>query len=366
MSRDYPESDVQWMDRALTLAARALGRTTPNPAVGACVVSVDGTVVGHGSTEPAGGRHAEVVALDEAGTRASGGTLYCTLEPCAHTGRTGPCTERIVAAGIRRVVAAVEDPDPRVSGRGVTRLREAGIVVDMGLRHTEALRLNLPFFTAVTLGRPYVIAKAATSLDGCVAATPGVRTAITAAPANLRTQQWRARVDAVAVGSGTMLADDPLLTVREVYRERPLARVIFDRRLRTPPTARVFTTLASGPVIIVTAEGEPAARARAEALRATGATLVVGADGSLRDALARLVPLEIQSVLLEGGPELHGAAWRERVVDYVQAFIAPTAFGPGGVRVSPAFAASLPALFDSTVEVCGPDVSIEGYVHRVG
>ena len=365
MSPNDLVSDLQWMDRALSLAARAVGRTTPNPAVGACVVSVDGALVGHGSTEPAGGRHAEVVALDEAGARASGGTLYCTLEPCAHTGRTGPCTERIVAAGIRRVVAAVEDPDPRVSGRGVARLREAGIAVEMGLQHTAALRLNLPFFTAVTQGRPYVIAKAATSLDGCVAAAPGTRTPITAAQANLRTQ-WRARVDAVGVGSGTMLTDDPLLTVRDVYRERPLARVIFDRRLRTPATARVFSTLSTGPVIIVTADGGAAASPRAEALRAVGATLAVSAEDSLRSALARLVPFEIQSVLLEGGPEVHAAAWREGVVDYVQAFIAPSAIGPGGLRVSDAFAASLPALFDSRVEVCGPDVSIEGYVHRIG
>jgi diaminohydroxyphosphoribosylaminopyrimidine deaminase/5-amino-6-(5-phosphoribosylamino)uracil reductase len=358
-------SDQDWMARALVLAERGVGRTTPNPAVGACVVDADGVLVGHGSTERAGGRHAEVVALDEAGAAARGGTLYCTLEPCAHTGRTGPCTERIVAAGIRRVVAAVQDPDPRVRGRGFARLREAGVVVDVGVGHEPAIRLNQPFFTAVTLGRPFVIAKAATSLDGCVASAPGVRTPITSAPANLRTQHLRARVDAVAVGSGTVLTDDPRLTVREVFRERPLARIVFDRRLRTPPTARLFSTLSAGPVIIVTLP-EAALGPRAEALTAAGAMILTEAVPTLRAALERLVPLEIQSVLLEGGPSVHAAAWQEGVVDYVQAFIGPQAFGPGGLAVAPAFAASLPSLVEPCVEFCGPDVSIEGYVHRIG
>lgn len=359
-------SDADWMDRALVLAERGVGRTTPNPAVGACVVGADGVLVGQGSTERAGGRHAEVVALDQAGDAARGGTLYCTLEPCVHTGRTGPCTERILTAGIRRVVAAVEDPDPRVRGRGFARLREAGVVADVGVRHNDAVRLNLPFFTAVTQGRPFVIAKAATSLDGCVASAPGVRTAITSAPANLRTQRLRARVDAVAVGSGTVLADDPRLTVRDVVRERPLARVVFDRRLRTPPTARLFSTLAAGPVIIITSPDAAIGTGAAEALTAVGATIIVEARPTLRAALTRLVPFEIQSLLLEGGPSVHAAAWREGLVDYVQAFIGPQAFGPGGLPVAPAFAASLPALIEPRVEFCGPDVSIEGYVHRIG
>jgi len=212
VTADVVADDTFWMRRALTLAERGLGRTTPNPVVGACVVTADGVVVGHGSHERAGGPHAEVHALNEAGGHAFGATLYCTLEPCAHTGRTGPCTERIVAAGIRRVVAPVEDPDPRVRGRGFEALRRAGIDVHVGPCREAAIRLNQPFFTTVGRGRPFVILKAATSLDGCLAEQPGRRTRLTSDPANRRVQYTRARVDAIAVGSETVLVDDPVLT----------------------------------------------------------------------------------------------------------------------------------------------------------
>jgi diaminohydroxyphosphoribosylaminopyrimidine deaminase/5-amino-6-(5-phosphoribosylamino)uracil reductase len=357
-------ADGVWMHRALALARRGIGRTTPNPMVGACVVTDDGVVVGHGSHHRAGSRHAEVIALDEAGVRAAGATLFCTLEPCVHTGRTAPCTSRIIASGVRRVVAAVEDPDPRVQGRGFECLREAGVEVEVGVGRVAAIRLNQPFFTAIMSGRPFVIAKAATSLDGQVAAPGGHRTLLTAGPANRRTQRLRASVDAVAVGSGTVLADDPLLTVREVFRERPLARVIFDRRLRTPPGARLFSTLATGPVIIVTSPSGAAQRSQAEALEVAGATLLVESAPGLAPMLRRLVQLEIQSLLLEGGTTLHASAWAEGLVDYVQIYVTPHALGPGGVPLARGLASSLPELLEPRVEVWGPDIGIEGYVYR--
>src|SRR3954452_12807866 len=231
-------ADLRWMHRALEHARRGLGRTTPNPVVGACVVSRESVVVGQGAHERAGEPHAEVHALDEAGDAARGATLYCTLEPCVHLGRTGPCTDRIVAAGIRRVVAAMQDPFPQVRGRGFAALRAHGIDVDVGLCADEAARLNQPFLTTVREGRPFVIAKAATSLDGHIAAAPGCRTPLTSMAALRHAQYQRAAVDAIAVGSETVLVDDPLLTAREVFRERPLVRVVFDRRLRISPEAR--------------------------------------------------------------------------------------------------------------------------------
>ena len=354
------------MRRALALAERGAGRTTPNPIVGACVVTTEGIVVGQGAHERAGSPHAEVHALDAAGDRARGATLYCTLEPCVHTGRTGPCTERIIAAGVARVVAAIEDPDPRVSGRGFARLRERGIEVTVGVGRPAAARQNAPFLTTRRLGRPFVIMKAATSLDGRIAAGPGARTRLTSRPANLRTQYLRARVDAVGVGSGTLIADDPLLTARDIYRERPLARVVFDRRLRTPAGARVFSTLPAGPVIIMTTQQAMADTAdRVCALTAAGAQVVpVGGDTFLA-MLRALVPFDIQSLLLEGGAQLHAAAWDEGCVDGVHLYVAPRVLGPAGVPWLDSRRFSTASLLDARVEAAGPDVVIEGYVHRV-
>jgi diaminohydroxyphosphoribosylaminopyrimidine deaminase/5-amino-6-(5-phosphoribosylamino)uracil reductase len=326
------------MRRALVHARRGLGRTAPNPVVGACVVTGDGIVVGDGAHERAGEAHAEVHALDEAGAAARGATLYCTLEPCAHTGRTGPCTERIIAAGIRRVVAAMEDPFPLVAGRGFSRLREAGIQVDVGVERDAAARLNQPFLTAVRHRRPFVIAKVATSLDGGIAAAPGVRTTMTSAAALRHAQMVRARVDAIGVGAETILTDDPLLTAREVYRERPLTRVIFDRRGRVPSTAAVFSTTADGPVIVVRAE--------------------------LAEAMRDLAEQGIQSLLLEGGAALHAAVWDAGLIDYVQLYVAPVWLGDSGVRWLDGRYFSTMDLHHRRVEPLGPDVLIEGYVHR--
>jgi diaminohydroxyphosphoribosylaminopyrimidine deaminase/5-amino-6-(5-phosphoribosylamino)uracil reductase len=359
------ETDRRWMRRALEQARRGLGRTTPNPVVGACVVTDEGVVVGDGAHERAGEPHAEVHALNEAGERARGATLYCTLEPCSHTGRTGPCTERIIAAGIGRVVAAMQDPFPLVSGRGFAALRAHGITVDEGVEREAALRLNQPFLTSVRDGRPFVILKAAASIDGCIAEQTGTRTRLTSSAANRRVQYMRAQVDAVAVGSETVLVDDPMLTVRDVYRERPLTRVVFDRRLRTPPNARLFSTLAAGPVIILTSRQTILERtAHRAALEQAGATIVTPEPAGMRNALRALSAFDIQSLLIEGGAVLHGSAWDEGVVDYVQLYVAPNALGPAGVRLFDGRDVSLSSLIDAKIELLGPDTLIEGYVHR--
>lgn len=357
--------DTKWMRRALEQARRGIGRTTPNPVVGACVVTDEGVVVGDGAHERAGEPHAEVHALNEAGQSSRGATLYCTLEPCSHTGRTGPCTERIIAAGIRRVVAAMEDPFPLVSGRGFAALRAHGIEVEEGVERDAAVRLNQPFLTTIREGRPFVILKAATSIDGRIAESPGRRTQLTSAAANRRVQYLRARVDAIAVGSGTILADDPVLTAREVYRERPLTRVVFDRRLRTSPHARLFSTLSAGPVIIVTTREAVATRgAERSALERSGANVLAPEEPGMRHALRALSALDIQSVLLEGGAAVHAAAWDEGVVDYVQLYVAQVGLGSAGVPLLDGRHWSLSSLINPGVEVLGPDTLIEGYVHR--
>ncbi len=300
-------------------------------------------MVGQGYHARAGEPHAEVHALTTAGARARGGTLYCTLEPCSHTGRTGPCVHRIAEAGIARVVAAVQDPNPLVSGRGFDYLRSRGIAVEVGLGVGPAARLNQPFFTTMREGRPFVILKAAISLDGCIAAAPGKRTQLTSAPANRHAHCVRAEVDALAVGVGTILVDDPHLTPRWVFREQPFTRVIFDRQLRTPPAAQVLSTQPAGPVMIVTTAEAAAQTAVRDALERRGARIVT-ADGSIGAGLRRLPTLGITSVLLEGGAALHAAAWDEGVVDYVRLYVTPHVFGRIG---SPIPAGASPAAGDA-------------------
>ena len=357
-------ADDRWMIRALDHARRGLGRTTPNPVVGACIVAGDGVVVGQGAHERAGEAHAEVHAIVEAGDAARGATLYCTLEPCAHQGRTGPCTERIVAAGIRRVVAAMEDPFPQVNGRGFARLREHGIEVTVGVGRDAAVRLNQPFLTSVRQQRPFVILKAAASIDGRISEAPNTRTRITSAAAMRRAQYDRAWVDAVGVGSETVLVDDPLLTVREVHRERPLTRVIFDRRLRTVPAAQIFSTVAQGPVLVMTTtQALDRNRPHAEALERAGAIVIAPRPDGIEAVLHELHARNVQSIVIEGGSSLHQAVWDAKLADYVQLYVAPTALGDSGVPVASG-AFSMFALYDRRVEALGPDVMIEGYVHR--
>jgi diaminohydroxyphosphoribosylaminopyrimidine deaminase/5-amino-6-(5-phosphoribosylamino)uracil reductase len=355
-----------YMARALFHAGRGRGRTSPNPLVGAVVVSADDIVVGYGYHERAGEAHAEVRALDMAGSRARGSTLYCNLEPCCHVGRTGPCVVRIVEADVARVVAATEDPDPRVRGRGFAFLREHGVRVEVGPEAETATLLNQPFFTRIREQRPFVTLKAAVSLDGHVAAEPGRPTALTSAQANRHAHAFRAEVDAIAVGVGTVLADDPQLTARGAYRAQPLVRVVFDRQLRLPPEARVLSTGKAGPVIIVTtsAAAGRAADARRR-LERRGASIVTTRGGTLREAMSRLaVDWQIGSLLLEGGAAIHESAWAEGVVDYVRLYITPHVLGPGGLPFLAGQTFWSASLFERRVEPMGPDVLIEGYVHR--
>ena len=351
------------MERALFHAARGRGRTSPNPLVGAVVVSPDGVILGQGFHERAGEAHAEVRALAEAGARARGATLYCTLEPCCHLGRTGPCVHRIVEAGVSRVVAAVEDPNPLVSGRGFAYLRAAGVAVDVGLFAGPASALNQAFFTLMLEGRPFVVLKAATSLDGFIAEAPGRRTPLTSAEANRHAQLVRAEVDAIGVGIGTIVSDDPELTARGAYRERPLTRVVFDRQLRMPPGARVLSTADAGPVIIVTTASAAANADVRRPLEARGARIDVAADGTFRSALRCLGERQIGSLLLEGGAALHAAAWDEHLVDYVRLYVTPHTLAGTGLPLLADRSFSSADLLERHIEPLGPDVLIEGYVH---
>jgi diaminohydroxyphosphoribosylaminopyrimidine deaminase/5-amino-6-(5-phosphoribosylamino)uracil reductase len=351
------------MDRALFLAARGRGRTAPNPMVGAVVVSPDGVVVGQGFHERAGEPHAEVKALEAAGRRARGATLYCTLEPCCHHGRTGPCAPRVVDSGIARVVAAIEDPYPRVRGQGFAYLREHAVHVDEGIRAADAAELNQAYLTLTRTHRPFVIAKAAASLDGAIAAAPGERTRLTSTVADRHAHFVRAEVDAIGVGSGTVLADDPQLTVRGIYRAQPLIRVIFDRRLRTPADAAVLSTRGAGPVIIVTTAGGAARADVRGRLEARGADIEVARDGSFRAALERLGARGIGSLLLEGGAGIHQAAWNEDAIDYVRVYVTPHVLGPNAVPLMGGADIQTTRLARQRVRPLGADVLIEGYVH---
>jgi diaminohydroxyphosphoribosylaminopyrimidine deaminase / 5-amino-6-(5-phosphoribosylamino)uracil reductase len=356
-------TDRDYMARALFLAERGRGRTSPNPMVGAVVVSSDSVVVGHGYHQRAGEAHAEVLALDMAGERARGGTLYSTLEPCSHKGRTGPCAVRIVQAGIERVVAAVIDPNPCVSGQGLAYLSQHGVRVDIGPGREAATALNQPFFTLVRKRRPFVIMKAALSQDGFLAAAPRRPTRMTSACADRHAQRVRAEIDAIGVGVGTILADDPQLTSRGAYRARPLIRVVFDRKLRTPPGARVLSTREAGPVIIVTTAPASGRAEVRKALEAQGAEIAIAADGSMRAALDQLGERDVSSLLLEGGAAVQCSAWHEDVVDFVRVYVTPHVLGAGGVPFLEGCRFSTTALAERRVVPLGPDVLIEGYVH---
>jgi diaminohydroxyphosphoribosylaminopyrimidine deaminase/5-amino-6-(5-phosphoribosylamino)uracil reductase len=360
--------DASLMARALALAERGRPTTSPNPMVGALVVDDEGVIVGRGAHQFAGGPHAEIYALADAGERTRGATLYCTLEPCSHTGRTGPCAPRVIAAGIRRAVIAMEDPNPLVAGRGLAQLRAHGIDVVVGELRDAAERLNRPFLTRMRRRRPFITMKIALSLDGKIAAAPGQHTWLTGAGAARRTHRDRAEVDALAVGSGTVLVDDPLLTARGAYRARPLIRVVFDRRLRTPPTARLFSTLEQGPVIIVTsAASAHHAADRRQALANRGATIDVVSEQDhrfLEAAMTDLGERGIGSMIVEGGPALHRALWDAGVVDRVQLYVAPRVVGPGGIPWIDLPAASVARLDHVTTSLLGSDFIIEGDVHR--
>jgi diaminohydroxyphosphoribosylaminopyrimidine deaminase/5-amino-6-(5-phosphoribosylamino)uracil reductase len=356
--------DARLMRKALALAERGRGGTSPNPMVGALVVSPDGVIVGRGAHRVAGGPHAEVVALEDAGERARGATLYCTLEPCSHTGRTGPCAPLVSRAGIRRAVIAMEDPNPRVHGAGLRHLRESGVETIVGVESEAAARQNAVFLTNVRLGRPYVILKAAVSLDGRLGA-PGARTKLTGPAADRRVHRQRAEVDALAVGSGTILVDDPLLTARGALRERPLTRVVFDRRLRTPPSARVLSTLDAGPVIIVSSARAAESGRAASELTAAGARILALPGDDLAAAVRALFDAGIASLVLEGGGSIHRAALDAGVVDEIHVYITPRTLGASGVEWIGEARIAWEGLRERRATWLGDDLLVEGVVRDV-
>jgi diaminohydroxyphosphoribosylaminopyrimidine deaminase / 5-amino-6-(5-phosphoribosylamino)uracil reductase len=362
--RSRIERDAFFMRKALRLAERGRGRTSPNPMVGALVVDADGVIVGRGAHEFAGGPHAEVIALSDAGPRSRGATLYCTLEPCNHLGRTGPCAPLVAEAGVSRVVIAAEDSNPVATG-GSRFLRDRGIDVTSGVLADAARRLNAPFLTRITLRRPLVTMKIAISMDGRIAQRIGVRTTLTGAAANRQVHFERAEVDAIAVGAGTVLTDDPVLTARGAYRSLPFTRVLYDRNLAVPPSSRMFSTLDAGPVIIVCTgraiENRPV---HAAALCAAGAELLpTGNHDEIRDSLSALADRGVSSLVVEGGARLHQAFWDAGTVDRVQMYVTQHVLGGTGVGWLPGPVLSSDRIGRRAARPVGDDVLLEGYVH---
>jgi len=370
------------MDRALALAVRGAGHASPNPLVGAVLVGPEGERLGEGFHARWGGPHAEVEAVRAAeaaghGARLHEATLYVTLEPCSHHGKTPPCTDLLLDKGIPRVVVAMGDPFPQVNGRGIARLREAGVEVVVGVREREARRLNEAFVRHVTTGRPLVTLKVAQTLDGQVATATGDSRWVSCEESRALVHRWRAEADAVLVGAGTARADDPALTVRHVEGRQPL-RVVLDRAGVLSPSLRLFTDENAGRTLAIVAEGTRPAYA--EALRQRGGCVleVPLRDGHLDlaavlDALGRgeRVPegvRPVQSVLVEAGPGLATALLREDLVDRFLVFLAPKLVGAGipsvgdlGIREM----SGARTFAEAVWEPVGPDVLFKGYVRPV-
>jgi len=325
---DVSADDRRFMRRALDLAESGLYSTPPNPAVG-CVLARWGQVVGEGFHARAGGAHAEVAALEDAGPAAAGATAYVTLEPCSHHGRTPPCVDALIAARVSRVVVAMRDPNPAVDGGGLARLGAAGIPTDVGLMSEAAAELNRGFVSRMTRGRPWVTLKLGASLDGRTALANGTSKWITGEPARADVQRLRARASAVVTGSGTVVADDPLLTARdprfEMRGRRPL-RVVLDSGLRTPPLAHVLSV--AGPTLILTRDPDSPLAAPLREAGAAVESVPTGAGGlDLAAVLARLAALECNEVLVEAGPTLAGEFLRAGLADEIVVYLAPVVLG---------------------------------------
>jgi diaminohydroxyphosphoribosylaminopyrimidine deaminase / 5-amino-6-(5-phosphoribosylamino)uracil reductase len=320
-------ADREFMRRALDLASRGLYTATPNPRVG-CVVVRDGAVVGNGWHEKAGLPHAEVLALKEAGDRARSATLYVNLEPCSHHGRTPPCVEAIIPAGIKRVVAAMQDPNPKVSGSGFARLRAAGIEVESGLMEDEARELNIGFVARMTRGRPWVRMKIAASLDGRTALANGKSQWITGESARADGHRWRARACAILTGHGTVRDDDPQLNVRGVDTPRQPLKIVVDSRFETPLSARL---LRDGKTLVAGAVNEAG---RITALKEAGADAVIIPNDRGKVELFKLMEelgrRELNEIHVEGGAKLNGSLLQAGVVDELLVYLAPSVIGDSG------------------------------------
>ena len=317
------------MKRALSLARKGEGLVEPNPMVG-CVIARGKRIIGEGWHRRFGGAHAEVNALDSCTTNPRGATCYVTLEPCSHFGHTPPCADALIEAGIARVVAGVRDPNPIVNGGGFEKLRRAGIVVDIGIRGDQAAELIAPFVTRIVLKRPFVIAKWAQSLDGKLATRTGDSKWISGEASRRRAHQLRARVDAILVGSATVLADDPLLTARGVPIRRTAMRVVLDGRLRTPEKCRLLATIDAAPVLIFTSPSK-AQNTKAKRLRAKGSIVesapLVHGSLSLSAVLKKLATRNVTNLMVEGGPTIFSAFLGAGLVDETHVFVAPKLIG---------------------------------------
>lgn len=353
------ERDHHWMRHALELAERGRGHVEPNPLVGAVVVR-DDQLVGEGWHQKFGGPHAEVHALAAAGEKAKGATLYVTLEPCCHHGKTPPCTDAILKAGIGRVVVPLLDPFPEVAGKGRAQLRYGGIGVDIGVETQAAYRQNAPFIKLITTGRPWVIAKWAISLDGRIATRTGDSKWISGEASRRRVHELRGRMDAIVVGIGTVLADDPLLTARPPGPRTP-ARIVLDSQGRIPPACRLVQTAGEAPLVVVTAEKD-LAQSGVECLR------LPAAEGrpaipALLDELGRR---RMTNILVEGGSEVLGSFLDAGAIDEVYVFIAPKLIGGSGAK-APVAGAGASSIADALklsrweIERIEEDVLIHGW-----
>jgi diaminohydroxyphosphoribosylaminopyrimidine deaminase / 5-amino-6-(5-phosphoribosylamino)uracil reductase len=370
-------ADEQFLHRALDLARDGIGLASPNPYVGAVIVDAQGSIVGTGTYTYDGVKHAEVRALEQAGDQARGGTLYINLEPHSHQGRTPPCTDALIAAGIRRVVASIPDPNPKVSGRGFEKLRAAGVEAEVGLLETEARRLNEPFARYIRHSVPLVTLKSAMTLDGKIAPPPVVNKAsgspaggwITGETARANVQRQRHQSDAILVGVGTLLADDPLLTDRSGNpRRRPLLRVILDSHLRLPLESRLVQSVKNDVIVFCSSPDE---RKKTE-LQACGVRLEqlpLGSSNGRPDfhaVLRRLGQLEISSVMIEGGATVNAIALASGVVDKVFLYYAPKILGAGSIPFAAATGSheldAAKPLKHLHLHRFGEDFAVEGYL----
>jgi diaminohydroxyphosphoribosylaminopyrimidine deaminase / 5-amino-6-(5-phosphoribosylamino)uracil reductase len=370
--------DIRFMEHALALAGKGVGLASPNPTVG-CVIVRDGQIAGEGFHQYDWRDHAEIVALKSAGEKARGATLYVTLEPCNHTGRTGPCTEPIISAGISRVVAAMEDPNPATSGRGFERLRAAGVEVQSGLLEHNARRLNESFACWIRTGKPFVTLKSALTLDGQLA-LPGARRKflkksnrhdrknwITSEESRAEVHRMRHASDALLTGIGTIDIDDPLLTDRSgLPRRRRLLRVVLDTKLSLLPASRIVRT-ADDDLLVFTREALVSKRARR--LQKAGVEIIQarsrGGRVDLESVLVELGRREILSVLLEAGPTLNGAALGASIIDKLFLFYAPKIAGDNRVPFAVAPKLNLAPVQQVRSQFFGPDFAVEAYLHDV-
>ena len=358
--------DIELSRRSLDLAAAGIGRVSPNPLVGCIIVSADGEIVGEGTYIYDNVTHAEILALDRAGEQAKGGTVYVSLEPHSHHGKTPPCTEALINAGIKRVVCPIEDPNPLVSGRGFDELRNAGVEVVTGILADEATKQNEKFICWHTKQRPFVHLKLAMSLDGRISLNRSVSSALSGGDAVKRVHDFRHEHDAILIGGNTAIVDNPILTDRSgKARRRPLTRVVLDNQLRLSAVSNLISSAGETPTIIFTNSHDAG---KLSVLRTLGADVVVSPMGGrdLKGVLAELKNRDIQSVLVEGGSEIAGAFCDAKLVDKITLIVAPMIIGgreaPNAVGGSGADSlAEALRLNDISIKRLGDDIEITGY-----